>query len=349
MKKITMKEIAVELGVSINTVSLVLNNKSGVGKEMRRKVLRLAEERGYLEGKKRYNLTYSKRNIGVLLKKIYFNDMHFYSKILYGIEKEANRHGYDVLVNFIDDTDEVPNCIKRGKVCGVIILGNIKEEKLQRIKHSCIPELPIVFADHTSYQETYDSVMTDNRIGFFKAVDYLIENGFKKIGFFGDLEYSHSIKERYWGYMEAVRRLPQLRNINKTFEYAGKYSITAEVEQHILNKNMEAIIEEVSKMQELPEAFACSNDQAAILLSNALQTMGYCVPGDISIIGFDDMDIGTMVLPQLTTMHVAMKGMGTRALKLLLWRLENKQAPVEKILMPVELVVRNSVRPKKDN
>lgn len=348
MKKITMRDIANELGVSINTVSLVLNNKPGVGTEMRRKVLKLAEGVGYLDDKKRYNSTYSKRNICVLLKKIYFNDMQFYSKILYGIEKEAKHEGYDVLVNFIDNTDEVPHCIQLGKVCGVIILGNIKEEKLQRIKNSCIPQLPIVFADHTSYRETYDSVMTDNRIGFFKAVDYLIECGIQKIGFFGDLEYSHSIKERYWGYIEAVRRLPQLSDINETFEYAAKYSITSEIEQHILDKNMEAIIDEVKKRPEMPEAFACSNDRAAILLSNTLQTMGYRVPEDISIIGFDDMDIGTMVMPQLTTMHVAMKRMGIRALKLLLWRLKNKQAPVEKILMPVELVIRNSVRPKKN-
>ena len=346
MRKVTMREIARELKVSINTVSLVLNNRTGVGEEMRRKVLRTAEQMGYLEQNDKYNTTYSKKNICVLLKKIYFNDMHFYSKVLYGIESEANRLGYDVLVNFIDETDEVPNCIKLKKVCGVIILGSVPEEKVKKIKNYHIPELPIVFVDHTSYEEAFDSVLTDNRIGVYKAVDYLMENGFEKIGFFGDLDYSQSIKERYWGYIEAIRRIPELRDIKKSFDYAAKYSVTIDVEQFVLDKNTEAIINKIKTVRELPEAFVCSNDRAAILLSSALQTMGYKVPKDISVIGFDDMDIGTMVIPRLTTMHVKMKGMGMRALNVLIWRLSNRNAPAEKILMPVELVIRDSVSSK---
>ena len=86
-----------------------------------------------------------------------------------------------------------------------------------------------------------------------------------------------------------------------------------------------------------------SNDRAAILLMNALRALGYRIPEDIGIVGFDDMEISTMVMPCLTTLHIAKKNMGMKAVQTLQWRLQNRKAKPEKIILPVDLVLRDSV------
>ena len=98
--------------------------------------------------------------------------------------------------------------------------------------------------------------------------------------------------------------------------------------------------------EELPEVFMCSNDRAAIFLMNVLRELGHRVPEDIGIVGFDDMEISTMVIPNLTTCHIAKKNMGMKAVLTLQWRLQNRRAKPEKITLPVDLVLRDSVAPK---
>lgn len=122
-----------------------------------------------------------------------------------------------------------------------------------------------------------------------------------------------------------------------------KYSLLRNIEQHVLSKNTEAIAELLRTAEKLPEVFMCSNDRAAILLMNALRAQGYRIPEEIGIVGFDDMEISTMVVPALTTMHIAKKNMGMKAVQTLQWRLQNRKAKQEKIILPVEMVVRDSV------
>ena len=122
-----------------------------------------------------------------------------------------------------------------------------------------------------------------------------------------------------------------------------KYSLLRDIEPYVLAKDVEAITRRVKAMEEIPEVFLCSNDRAAILLMNALRALGYRIPEDIGIVGFDDMEISTMVMPCLTTLHIAKKNMGMKAVQTLQWRLQNRKAKPEKIILPVDLVLRDSV------
>ena len=340
-KKVTMKDIAVKLGLSINAVSLALNDRVGVSEETRRQVLSVAEELGYLEHTPKYMSTYSSKNICVLLRSIYFRDMHFYSKILIGIEQEARKLGYDLLINFYEDEFEVPNCVENKRVAGIVIVGKIQDNYLIELKSY---QIPVVLVDHTSFTESTDSILTDNKLGTFKVTKYLIDKGYNKIGFFGDLNYSISIKERFFGYQEAIKLLPDLNSQHKVNGYTERYSVLSDIEDYILTNNIEKITEQVKEVQELPEVFVCSNDNAAIQLCSVLKIIGYQVPEDIGVVGFDDIDLSSMITPKITTIRVNKELMGKKAIQRLIWRIANPKEPVENIIMNVDIVERESVK-----
>lgn len=335
-----MKQLADQLGISINAVSLALNNKEGVSEKTRRQILQLANETGYLEQSNKYNKAFSSKNICVLIRKAYFQDMHFYSRVIYGIESQADQMGYDIIIQFTDEEVNVPSCVENQKVAGIIIVGFIEKDRIEALSAYGIP---MVVVDSTTYGYQVDSVLSDNRSGTFFAVNHMIKNGYRKIGFFGDLDYSLSIKERFFGYAEAMAGIMQDGSMQTALLECMKYSLLKNIEQHVLNKNVEAITELLQTVEEMPEVFMCSNDRAAILLMNALRAKGYRIPEDIGIVGFDDMEISTMVVPTLTTMHIAKKNMGMKAVQTLQWRLQNRKAKQEKIILPVEMVVRDSV------
>lgn len=337
-KKVTMKQIAEKLNISINAVSLALNNRVGVSEETRKKILRIADEMGYLDQSDRYNQTFSSKNICVLMRKLYFQDMHFYSRVIYGIEREADRQGYDIIMQFTDENLDVPACVINQKVSGVIIVGQIEKERVRALKSYGVP---LIFVDTTTYGEASDSVLSDNRSGTFQAGSLLVENGYKRIGFFGDLDYSLSIRDRFLGYTEAYSALHE--TVQDTLNEAFRYSVLSGIEEFVLNHNLEGIIEKLKQVQEMPQAFMCSNDRAAVMLMNALRRMDYRVPEDIGIVGFDDVELSTMVDPGLTTLHIAKKNMGMKAVNMLQWRISNRRAKPETVLLPVELIIRGSV------
>ncbi|MDU3350658.1 MAG: LacI family DNA-binding transcriptional regulator, partial [Clostridium sp.] len=210
MGKITMKDIAERLDISINAVSLALNSKAGVSEETRKQVLDVAEELGYLDKSPKFVKSFANKNICVIIKKYYFEDNTFYSKIMMGIGEESRRKGYDIITCLINETEEnIPSCIESKKVCGIIVIGTIEDEYLVKLKNY---KIPVVLVDHTSLLESTDSILTDNKLGSFNITKLLIEKGYKDIGFFGDLEYSLSIKERFFGYREAIKKFLKFNN-----------------------------------------------------------------------------------------------------------------------------------------
>lgn len=339
--KVTMKDIANKLGLSINAVSLALNDRAGVGENTRKLILDTAENMGYLDQRSKYLPSYSNKNICVLLRTYYFNDMQFYGRILLGLEEAAKEAGYDLLINSFVKDDNIPACVENHKVSGVIVIGKISDKFLIHLKSYSIP---VLLVDHTSLLESTDSVLTDNKLGAFKATKYLLDGGFTKIGFFGGVDYSLSVRERYLGYEEALRLGIHFVSYKDLLDYMGTYSLVEDIEKHIINQEISIIEDKISKMTNKPEVFFCSNDKAAILLSRALKNMGYKLPDDISIFGFDDIALADMVVPPISTAHVYKELMGRKAVERLLGRLKDPKGRIEKITMDVNLIIRDSVR-----
>lgn len=341
MGKITMKDIAERLDISINAVSLALNSKAGVSEETRKQVLDVAEELGYLDKSPKFVKSFANKNICVIIKKYYFEDNTFYSKIMMGIGEESRRKGYDIITCLINETEEnIPSCIESKKVCGIIVIGTIEDEYLVKLKNY---KIPVVLVDHTSLLESTDSILTDNKLGSFNITKLLIEKGYKDIGFFGDLEYSLSIKERFFGYREAIKKFLKFNNFKEAEVFIDEQSVLYDVEQNIIDKNIEGIKERINRINKIPEAFVCSNDNAAIALITSLKELGYMVPKDIAVVGFDDIVLSSLIEPKLTTVRVEKDFMGRKAVDRLLWRIENKKDPDEKTILSVEVIERDSV------
>lgn len=338
--KVTMKDIAEKLNLSINAVSLALNNKAGVSESTRTLVLKIADELGYFDKKPQYTKSFSSKNICVVLERRFLNDTEFYSKVLTGIEEESKKNNYDLIIGIVEENNYVvPNCISSGKVCGIIAVGTTNEDYLLKLKSYGIP---MVLIDNLLLGESIDSILTDNVSGTYKATKYLIKKGFTKIGFFGDVSYSRSVKERYQGYVEAI----ESSNLydGDIREYIKKYSLTQDLEKYIIQFNNNAILERVKTIESMPEAFICSNDNAAIFLMNSLKALNYKIPENISIIGFDDIISSNMVSPKLTTLRINKEFMGKLGFQKLLWRMKNKHEIKQSILLSVDLIERESVK-----
>ncbi|NLU52915.1 MAG: LacI family transcriptional regulator [Clostridiaceae bacterium] len=333
-KKIRLKDIADKLGISVNAVSLALNNKVGVSDETRLKVLRVADTLGYLDQCKASGRKHHYNNICVMLEEKVFKDTRFYPKVILGIENEAKINNYDTIINFISkERYDIPLSIERGKVDGIIVIGHIDDEYLKMLKSF---KIPIILVDYASMSVNTGAVLTQNIPGAFKATEYLIKNGHRDIGFFGEIDAAMSFYERWLGFNMALKHY----NIHVLTELC----ITENVEENALQNNYMAIADMLKDKEKYPTAWFCANDSAAAVLINALKYLGKKVPDDISVIGFDDIDICAMTEPQLTTMHINMVEMGTAAVKELLQSIQNPNYMQRHIRLPVRLEERDSVK-----
>ncbi len=339
--KVRMKDIADALGISVNAVSIALNNKSGVSNDMRIRILRKANEMGYIETKAKYVRTFSRNNLCVMMQKRYADDLNFYGKILFAVTEEARERGFDTVLEFFNDKDFIiPMAVTERRIAGIIVIGMISDCNIAALHES---RIPLVIVDHASLLCQEDSILTDNKLGGFLITKYLLDRGYRKIGFFGDLYYSLSIKERYFGYYEAMRAYVDKEDYHRTGALIERWSVTTGVERCAQNNDLAEIAKKVKSLLELPQAFVCCNDVAAIALMHALQSFGYYVPGDIAVTGFDDVDIAEKSIPRLTTIRVDKEKMGRLAVRRLCHRISNRETPRYNTVMSVELMERDSV------
>ncbi|MEG0275720.1 MAG: LacI family DNA-binding transcriptional regulator [Coprobacillus sp.] len=338
--KIRMKDIADRLGVSINAVSIALNEKQGVSDEMRLEILKTADEMGYINQKRQYLSVFSKTNICVLMQSYYADTGHFYSIVLKSIVEQAKLFGYFSILNYFEDNDFIiPECIVERKAAGILIVGKISDMNLMSLKKLGIP---IVLVDFTSLCTPCDCVLTHNRQGGYMLGNHILEKGYKKIGFFGDLEYSLSFQDRYMGYKESLlqNKVVDKDNID---DYIHEYSFLKGIEKYILANDIKEIIQ-ILTSKPLPEVLLCANDSNAFAVILALTQMGYKIPDQIGVVGFDDTPLCEKAIPQITTVQVQKELMGQVAVSNLIDRIHRNDNTPMTLLLSVKIVERTSLR-----
>jgi DNA-binding LacI/PurR family transcriptional regulator len=333
-----LADVAELAGVSIGTASQALNNKNSVAFDTRQRVLDAAEKLGYLQAVRRpanAALNFS-ATIGVLMKKS-LNEPPinpFYSHVLEGAEQECKRRGMNMMFASIevDDYSKAmawPPMLDQ-ELDGLLIIGALLEETIVEI--SQFTRMPMVLVDGYTTGATFDSVVIDNISGAYRAVLYLIENGHKHIGMIGSSVNSHpSIQERREGYQRALRD-------------SGLAADTY-IEESLLNRNS-AYAATWTLLKRSPEVTAifASNDDTAIGVIRAAREMGCDVPGDLSVIGFDDIDLSQEITPPLTTMRVDKAMMGALGVRQLVERTQEPNQPNLTISLGTQLIVRGSVK-----
>jgi LacI family transcriptional regulator len=303
---VTIKDIAREAQVSYATVSRAFNNTYGVKPETRERILEIARRLNYTpNGLARGLVLKQTKTIGLIIPDI---TNPFFPEVARGIEDAAKEEGYSVfLCNTNWEQDRESQYIKllaEKRVDGLIVasVSDAPNQALEEVFDST----PVVFVDRPPQTPRWSCVVIDNVRGGFIATRHLIEAGYRTIGFIGAVEQSLPIDERLQGYRMAMERhgLP----IEERYIRIG----------HFKQESGEAIIQEMIRKGDYPRAVFAENDVVALGVIQGARAMGLSVPGDIAVVGFDDIPIASFQYIQLTTVGQPKYDMGKTAARILL-------------------------------
>ncbi len=331
----TIREIAAIAGVSPAAVSLVLNDKKGVSIKTRDHVRKVLAEHNYTptpQVKKTPRcrirlIKYTTHGMAVE------ENQGFVASIIDQIESECRRYSYDLIMCGCNNrtAEETFNMIAQDPMDGVILLGS----EFDASNYGVMREIkaPIIVVDNSMQHQNVDSIVMANASISASSVDYLYGLGHRKIGYFLTNVKISNFTERYNGYLEALKRLdlPVTEPVLLTPTLNGAY------------EDMKRLLETGTYVPE--GAVLAGNDSIAIGAARALQEAGYRIPGDISIIGVDDIPYSAMTVPPLTTMRISRSVMGILTVNLLRERMKHPDWPSMHMTLSAQLVERGSTAP----
>ncbi|OAA30737.1 alanine racemase [Kosmotoga arenicorallina S304] len=328
---VTIKEVAKEAGVSIATVSRVINGSTQVSEEKRKRVLKAMQKLGY-----KPRPSYRKNSelfgtIGVVLPNL---SAYHYPNILTGIYEKAFNKGYDVMVALAKDRPmrekEILDEYFNRKVDGVLVCTlKCDEHFMQKFIDSGIP---VVGVDYPVEEVHIDSVNIDNIMGAYAAMRYLSSKGHRKIFYIRGTQNVYASRDREKGIAKYLQRHKEVEVImSKIVGFDPEDGYEAVMRYFNSHANITAIF--------------CANDYVALGAVKALSKLGLKVPDDISVMGFDDSPFASFVIPSLTTVRQPREEMGSLAAQLLIERLEaSKNSIYRNVVLPTEIVERESVK-----
>lgn len=333
VKKVSMQDIADRLQISKNAVSLALMDKKGVSEEMRSQIIQTAKEMGYGPYAKK-QVEHPNLLVVVPDRITSYDDndhFHFYHDMLWGLESSIRRSGYNAIIVRVDLAMEknliLPGQFEDIKYAGVILFG-IMEKAYARMIWKL--DTPLVMLDSYYRDLPCPAVTSANMEGAYQAAEYLIGRGHRRIGFIGPTNLTTSHEERWYGYWRAMQQ--------SGIKIEEKWCLTS---SSGFDSTRQEISEFLDRMDEMPTAFFCGNDRIALLLSETLLERGIQVPSDISIMGFDDLNMSEASNPPLTTMRVNKTGMCNAAVDLLISQQRSSREAVRWSISPV-LIERSS-------
>ncbi len=348
-RKVTLKQIARELDVSISTVSKALRNSKEISEDTIQKVQAFAKLYNYRPNNIALSLKNRKtKTIGVIIPEIVH---HFFSKVIRGVELYANNKGYNVIVGLSNESfdKEVINMemLANGSIDGFIL--SISKETLRKQDYHHFNEsinqgMPIVMFDRVVSEINCDKVVVDDVLGSKNAVAKLIQNGCKSIAILTTNDYVSVGKLRTQGYLEALEEHGILPNGNLILKVD---------DNRLSEEHFDALEKEIKQLfinnKQIDGVFAV-NELYAITAIKVARSLGLNIPENIQVIGFTDGVLSKHSTPSLTTVSQHEQVIGEKAAELLIQRLEDDEADNETeeqyqtLVIATELVERNSTK-----
>ncbi|MGA1834523.1 LacI family DNA-binding transcriptional regulator [Rhizobium wenxiniae] len=330
----TLKDIAEAAGISVTAVSKVLNNRGGVSVGNRERVLKIVEDLGY---RGRGGKSSAPDRVAIVMLDRYVTNNAFFSEIVDGVLEAAEMNGIVADVSVVTSERIAAGHdtkLWEGSPHGSILIGLDRKEAIDLVQRAGIPSVIVNGMDRSM---RISSVSPDYHFGGWAATQRLLELGHRDIV---HVTHPHreSIKRRLDGFRDALE----------------EFGICFDPRNHVLDLgnadlisvNARAVIEQfLAERQTLPTALFCVADIVAIAAIQATRGLGYSVPDDISVIGFDDLSIGAHSSPPLDTVRIDRRQLGRIAVKTLVEKLSGGDLAVKRINVGVELVVRESVTP----
>jgi LacI family transcriptional regulator len=334
---VTIKDVAQKANVSIATVSLVLHNSGRISTDTRRRVQKAIKDLNYHPSRSARGLASRKTgNIGFILTEDHFLKTEaFYTRVFLGAEFEARKNDFYVLLATVSSEfklgDLLPRFVLEQSSDGIIIAGKVPTSLLKELE---VFNLPLVFVDYTPPFGDHPNVLSDNVRGGFIATQHLIDLGHKKIAFIGGEIFHPCVAERLQGYKMAMEKA-NLNIDNNLIVTNNKY--LSRQNGYICAKKI------FNGKAKATSVFAC-NDSTAIGVMQYLKDKKYEIPNNVSIVGCDDVEADLLLDPPLTTIRIPKIDMGVEAIQLILSLIKNEVKSAKKIIVPVELIVRNSTK-----
>jgi LacI family transcriptional regulator len=333
--KPTIRDVAREAGVSIATVSYVLNRASGEGisDRVKERVHAAIRTLNYHRAAAAVSLARQRtRNIGVILYPVDSDVTNpFYSFVIQGVIREVMDRDYNLLFAYVDAkqgrSPELPKMIREANVVGVLFVGRIHPTMVLDIRNLGIEMVGI---DHGLVIDGLSSVQIANRAGGAIAATHLLELGHERMVFVGLVPGVSSIASRHDGFRDAVAASVRRNHLDvvrcKSLSYHESHAHTRDL----------------LKGDPRITAVFGANDEVAAGVMRAARELGRRIPDDLSVVGFDDIIMAQYTDPPLTTVGVPKEQLGRRAASLLVDTIDGKVGGMREDVVPVELVLRGS-------
>ena len=345
--KVTIQDIANELQLSRNTVSKAINNTGVLADATREKILRKAAEMGYKQfaylplfqedtakAAEHSILPSDKREIAMLTTQ-FLSSSHFSSTMLDRFQSEINHLHSGMTIHRISPIElkekKLPSSLNIQRTAGIICLEVFDYDYAQML---CDLDVPLLFVD-TPVMDMRpplkaDRLYMENRIEVQNAVAHMVQRGKKRISFAGDKNHCQSFFERYMAYKDAVEYFGLTEGLSTCAMPSGQQNYPV------------SLYETIRRFKTMPDAFVCANDFVAMDLVKALNELGYSVPDDIWVCGFDDSQEASYFAPRLTSIHIHGQIMGYTAANLLMTRIEEPSLNYRTVYTETNLILRES-------
>ncbi|PSV40189.1 HTH-type transcriptional repressor PurR [Photobacterium sp. GB-210] len=329
----TIKDVARMAGVSTTTVSHVINKTRFVAEATQQKVLAAVDELNYAPSAVARSLKCNTtRTIGMLVTK---STNPFFAEVVHGVEEYCYGAGYTLILcnteGNLEKQRDYLRMLSEKRVDGLLVMCSDLDQMLLDLLERK-NDLPMVIMDWGPESPHTDNILDNAENGGYIATKHLIENGHKKIGCLSGQVDKSTCQERLKGFRKAMKEADLTVNANWLLD--GDFECESAVEA----------ADKFIAMEDRPTAIFCFNDIMAMALISTFEQAGLRVPDDISIIGYDNIDLAPYFAPPLTTIHQPKRRLGKKAIEILLERVKDKNHERQTFEMTPKLVERKSVK-----
>jgi LacI family transcriptional regulator len=330
----TIKEIAKRAGVSYSTVSRSLNNQKGVRADIRELVHKIAKDTGYFPHSSAQALVKNRVGIlGIIITRTgeFAFQNPYYSQVFMGIGEVATKHHYNLMLS-INEKKSYIDLYFRRLVDGVIVIGHrLDDELIADLEEKKVPSVLIPgLLDHS--KNDIPSVNSENSKSVYRAVDYLLNLGHRKIAFILGMMNSKYSVERFQAFQTAFK--------DHGLAYDPRYILESDFSKTDGFRMMGRLLD----LPDRPSAVICINDSVTPGALSQINIRGLRIPEDISIVAIGSSDLLDFYQPALTTIKISAAQIGQTASEMLIRLIENGSYPEKHVVIPSELIIRDSTR-----
>ncbi len=328
----TIHDIARELNISASTVSRALQGNPRISLKTREKIKGLAEAMGYRPNTLASNLRNKKSNtIGIVVPLI---NRYFFSSVISGVEDVAFKSGYTVVISQSNDLANkeiaIVQSMLANRVDGLIISIAMQSTSFEHLKMFRKKNIPLVFFDRVVPEIDTNKIVIDDFMGGFRVTQHLIDQGYQRIGHMAGPQNLMTYLDRKNGYIRALT------------QNGMTYDETLVVNNSLTAEDGVDAARQLMNLSNPPDAIFCGNDTTALSSIIYLRDRGIRIPENLGIVGFSNEPFSKVVSPSITTIAHPGFQMGQKAAEMILNQIERKEKIFKTLVMPTELIIRES-------